>query len=234
MGDDPAGAGIVGELDEGFVVRVRQNREPAGGELPFLAAGADGVEQHIYFGKGEAEFLGVALEDFLVFVDEVVAENGCPAALAECDEYVERPAEPGTERGIEDVRIHHGAEHGQRLRGWLRRRGAARRWRGFLRPLRCALDVAGAVPRGELVRVARVFVAHDGVELGAFGHAGLASSGEVSGVVVSESLNAAKHIVAAGFSVVHGKVRWCVLGWVNFSRFRAGATEWVPFCKRAG
>jgi hypothetical protein len=29
-------------------------------------------------------------------------------------------------------------------------------------------------------------------------------------------------------------VRWCVLGWVNFSRSRAGATEWVPFCKRAG
>ena len=41
-------------------------------------------------------------------------------------------------------------------------RGAARR---FLLPLRCALDVAGALPCAEFVGVAGVFVVHDGVEV---------------------------------------------------------------------
>ena len=39
--DDAAGGGIVGELDERFVIRIGQNREPAGGELPFLSTVAD-------------------------------------------------------------------------------------------------------------------------------------------------------------------------------------------------
>ncbi len=111
VGDDTASGGVVGELDEGFVVWVWQNREPTGGELPFLGAGADGVEQGVHVRKGEAEFRGVALEDFFVFVDEVVAEDGCPAALAEGGEDLERPAEPRTERGIKNVRIHDGANH---------------------------------------------------------------------------------------------------------------------------
>ena len=66
--DDAASAGIVGELGEGFVVRVGENGEPAEGELLFLGTGAEGVEQGVNFAEGKAEAGGVALEDFLVFV----------------------------------------------------------------------------------------------------------------------------------------------------------------------
>ena len=68
VGDDAARAGIVGELGEGFVVRVGENGEPAEGELLFLGTGAEGVEQGVNFAEGKAEAGGVALEDFLVFV----------------------------------------------------------------------------------------------------------------------------------------------------------------------
>ena len=68
MRDDAASAGIVGELGERFVVWAGENGEPAEGELPFLGAGAEGVEQGVNFADGKAEVGGVALEDFLVFV----------------------------------------------------------------------------------------------------------------------------------------------------------------------
>ena len=94
VGDDAASAGIVGELGEGFVVWVRKNREPAEGELPFLGTGAEGVEQGVNFAEGKAEIGGVALEDFLVFVDEVVADDSAPWPAAKRNEDIERAAEP--------------------------------------------------------------------------------------------------------------------------------------------
>ena len=94
MRDDAASAGIVGELGEGFVVRVGENGEPAEGELPFLGTGAEGVEQGVNFVEGKAEVGGVALGDFLVFVDEVVADDGPPLPATERNEDIERVAKP--------------------------------------------------------------------------------------------------------------------------------------------
>ena len=66
--------------------------------------GADGVEQCVHISEGEAEFGGVSLEDFLVFVEEVIAEDCAPAILAQSHEDLERLSEPGAKRRIENIR----------------------------------------------------------------------------------------------------------------------------------
>ena len=55
--------------------------------------------------------------------------------------------------------------------------------------------------------MARVFGVHDVSELRDVGEMarGFGAGGEVGGVVLSESLDAAKHIVAASFTDIHGE-----------------------------
>ena len=112
VGDDAPRAGFTGELDQGFVIRVREQGPPAGFQRPFLRAGANGVEQGIHVPETEAEFHGVGLENLLVFMQQVIAENDPPAVLTQCDEHRKRLPQPGTKRGEEDVGVHHGTGHG--------------------------------------------------------------------------------------------------------------------------
>ena len=95
-----ARGGVAGELDERFVVGVIEDGKPASGELPFLGAGADGVEQGVDVGEGKAGFGGVSFEDFLVFVEEVIAEDRAPATLPQGHENIERRSQPGAKRRV--------------------------------------------------------------------------------------------------------------------------------------
>lgn len=50
MGDNSPGTGVVGELNERFIVGVCENGQPAAGKWPFLSTGADGIEECVNFG----------------------------------------------------------------------------------------------------------------------------------------------------------------------------------------
>jgi hypothetical protein len=79
--DDAAGGRVIRELHERFIIGIGQNGKPTGSELPFFGTSANGIEQGIDVCEGEAKFRSMRFEDFLVFVEEVIAENGAPAVL---------------------------------------------------------------------------------------------------------------------------------------------------------
>ncbi len=111
VGDDTAGGGVVGELDERFIVGIGENGKPARSELPLFRTSTDGIEQRVDLRESKAEFSSVRFQDFLILVDKVIAEDGTPAVLSQSDEDIERVAATGAKSGIEDIGIEDGADH---------------------------------------------------------------------------------------------------------------------------
>ena len=86
MGDDTIGTRLHGELNERLVVRVLQYRLPAMRQRPFFRAGANGVEQLVHIIQTQTEFLAAGLQDFLILMDKVIAQDRSPFANSETAE----------------------------------------------------------------------------------------------------------------------------------------------------
>ena len=109
-GDEPC-AGRFGESQKRFVVGIRQARRLRRRELNEISGLTDGIEKLIHFLVGEPEYRCVALDDFFLLEQQVIAEHEPPFAASEPFEDGECRA-PAREQGSEDhACVEHGTSH---------------------------------------------------------------------------------------------------------------------------
>jgi hypothetical protein len=78
VSDDDQGARLLRQLHERLVIRVVQDRLPIVRQGPLFAASADGVQEIVDLGQAQRQGGRIPFQDFLIFVSQMVAQNGCP------------------------------------------------------------------------------------------------------------------------------------------------------------
>ena len=80
---DETCAGCFREAEERFVIRVEEARRLWCGEFDAVGGFGDGVQIPIHVIECHSDGSGIAFEDFLIFEQEMIAENEPPFASAE-------------------------------------------------------------------------------------------------------------------------------------------------------
>ncbi len=97
-GDEPC-AGCLREAEERLVVGVEEAWSLWSGKFEAVSGSGDGVQIPIHVIECHSEGSGIAFEDFLVFEEEMIAENQPPFATAELLQNLKGGPTIGKQRG---------------------------------------------------------------------------------------------------------------------------------------
>lgn len=111
MRGDETRAGSLGQTEQRLIIGIGKPRVLWRGEFHAVGGLADGVQKKVDFIQRETEGGGVAFEDFLLFEQEVVAENQPPFAAAQPLQDLKSSSAIGKLRGEDHVRIENGTDH---------------------------------------------------------------------------------------------------------------------------
>ena len=80
-GGERVGSRLAGELREGFVVRVGQERRPVAGSLPLLRQQAEAIEKQVNLGEGQSSVAAsrLRISSYSVSVVLLITSFQCPA-----------------------------------------------------------------------------------------------------------------------------------------------------------
>lgn len=119
MGNQIACFGLQRKLCESFVIGVRKKRLPEGGGAAGFCAGTEGIEKFVHHGRGQAEAVAFAFQDFFIFGKHGIADDHGKLALRKTDEQRMRCSVFRPQSSQQHVGIKDGTDHvSDFMRGW--------------------------------------------------------------------------------------------------------------------